>query len=129
MPAKTTTRKTTRKKTDDKIKYLVKASPEDFILELPASWRLTFGAVNPGAGNGMGRHDLHCLRVYDGQKLRGVYTDVRGFRDLSVPLARKVSSETGAATWNMDSAGNFEESRKVQRDERLVIEAHEDIPF
>lgn len=125
MPA--TKKKTTTRKTVAKKKYLVSAQPNDFVIELPADWRLTFGAVNPGAG--MGRHDLHCLRVYEGQKLRGVYTDVRGFRDLSIPLARKVSSEVGNASWNMDSSGSFEESRKVERDERLVLEATEDIPF
>lgn len=127
----TTSKTRTRKpKADEKkIKYLVSAAPADFVIELPASWRLTFGAVNPGAGNGMGRHDLHCLRVYEGQKLRGVYTDVKGFRDLSIPLARKVSSEVGNASWNMDSAGGFERQEKVQRDERLVLEAETDIPF
>lgn len=126
MPAKkTTTRKTVAKK-----KYLVSAQPADFVIEVPADWKLTFGAVNPGAGN-MGRHDLHCLRVWEGQKLRGVYCDVRGFRDLSIPLARKVQSETGSASWNKDSQGNFEHETSVKVDAQYQLEAEAavDIPF
>lgn len=88
-----------------KINYLVNADKGDFIIEIPAHWKVTFGAVNPG-GN-MSRHDLHCLRVWEGEKLRAVYCDIRGFRDLSIPMCRKVQAETRSSTWTMDSAGNF----------------------
>jgi hypothetical protein len=106
---------------------------EDFIIEIQPDWKLTFGAVNPGAPP-HGR-DLHCLRIYDGPNtkaasLRAVVCDVRGFRDLSIPLARKVSKETGAASWTQDSEGGFE------RTERRELETSwsepdriEDIPF
>lgn len=101
---------------DGKRKYLVASAKGDFVLELPAEYKLTFSAVNPGAQ--MSGRDLHCLRVYDGPNtrtahLRAVFCDVRSFRDLSFPLARKVSRETGSAEWTMDSEGNFD--RKEQR--------------
>src|SRR3954469_5936912 len=73
--------------------YVSVGRGEDFILTVKANWKLTFGAVNPG-GQVSGR-DMHCLRVWEGEKLRAVFCDVRGFRDLSLPLARKISRETG----------------------------------
>jgi hypothetical protein len=114
---------------DDVLSYYVSTGRgEDFVLQIKASWKLTFGAVNPG-GQMSGR-DMHCLRIWEGEKMRAVFCDVRGFRDLSLPLARKVSSETGTAEWKQDSNGNFEAS------ERRAIETSweepanlEDIPF
>jgi hypothetical protein len=101
---------------EETIEYLVIQDRGEFVVELPAFWRVTFGAVNPGSGN-VGRHDLHCLRVWEGEKLRAVFCDVRGFRDLSLPLARKVTKETGSAEWTMDSSGNFDKrsSRRVEQ--------------
>jgi hypothetical protein len=96
------------------------------MLQVKADWKLTFGAVNPGSQAG-GR-DLHCLRVWEGEKLRAVLCDVRGFRDMSIPLAMKISKETGAAEWTQDSNGSFE------RNERVLVESTfaddtPDIPF
>jgi hypothetical protein len=103
----------------------------DFTMEVPAAWKITFGAVNPGAPP-HGR-DLHCLRVWEGEKLRAVFCDVRGFRDLGIPLAIKVTKETGSAEWVHDSAGNFERTEKRMIETRLedTDEAPEpgDIPF
>jgi hypothetical protein len=106
---------------------------EDLIMEIQPDWKITFGAVNPGSQ--MSGRDLHCLRIYDGPNtksanLRAVICDVRGFRDLAIPLARKVSKETGAATWTQDSEGGFDrtEHRELETSwsepDRL-----EDIPF
>jgi len=91
--------------------YMVqRAGQPDIQIQIPADWKLTFGAVNPGAQQV--RHDLHCLRVWEGEKLRAVFCDVRGFRDLSIPLARKVEVETGTSAWTRDDAGNYEASTK-----------------
>lgn len=96
-------------------KYLIIEARGEFVIELPADYKLTFGAVNPGGQ--MNGRDLHCLRIYDGKStktahLRAVFCDVRGFRDLGIPLARKVQKETGSASWTMDSSGGFERSEK-----------------
>lgn len=101
-----------RNKTDEPVKYMVLAQPQDFVIEVPANWKLTFGAVNPGGAGMGGRHDLHCLRVWEGEKLRAVFCDVRGIRDMSIPLARKVTRETGSASWTMDSEGGFSRSEE-----------------
>ena len=111
------------------IRYLVQQSPNDFIIEVPTTWKLTFGPVNPGAQ--VNARDLHCIRVWDGQNaktahLRAVYCDCRGFRDLSIPLARKVSKETGSASWVKDSMGNFEASEKREVETELL---EEKVPF
>jgi hypothetical protein len=81
---------------------------------VPETYRLTFGAVNPGGA--MNGRDLHCVRVWAGKdKLKAVFADCRGIRDLSIPLVRKVERETGSATWTRDDGGNFErqESRTI----------------
>jgi hypothetical protein len=96
---------------DAKVRYLVHHRDGDFVIEISAKWKVTFGAVNPGAGN-MARHDLHCMRVWEGEKLRAVFENVSGFRDLSIPMARKQQAEVRTAKWEMDSAGNFEQSEK-----------------
>jgi hypothetical protein len=98
------------------IKYLVRCMDGDFIIEIPATWKVTFGAVNPGTGDRSyegGR--LHCVRVWESkEKLRAVFCNVSGIRDLSIPLARKLTKETGSAEWSMDSDGSFERNIKRQ---------------
>jgi hypothetical protein len=51
------------------------------------------------------------------KELRAVFCDVRGVRDLSLPLARKVERETGSSEWTMDSSGSFERSEKREVEE------------
>jgi hypothetical protein len=109
----------------DRIKYLVTTSRGEFVLEVEPDWKLTFGAVNPGSPP-HGR-DLHCLRIWDGPNaksahLRAVFCDVRGFRDLSLPLARKIEKETGSAEWTMDSEGNFERTARRQIEHSMLTE-------
>lgn len=95
-----------QKNPDAKIRYLVNQQGGEFVIELPACWKVTFGDVNPGKGAFNG-HELHCLRVWEGEKCRGLFCDVRSFRDLSIPMARKVQSETRSSAWTQDSEGNF----------------------
>jgi hypothetical protein len=105
----------------EKISYLVQRERQpDFVLEVAADWKITFGAVNPGSQN---PGHLHCLRVWEGEKLRAVFCDVRGFRDLSLPLAMKVERETGSASWEQDSTGNFERSEKRQIESSFIDDA------
>lgn len=108
------------------IKYLVTSAHGEFVIEIPDTWKVTFGAVNPGA-QGMGRHDLHCLRVWEAkEKLRAVFCDIRGIRDLSIPLARKVEVQTGSAEWTRDDLGNFEAQARRHIESTVVDES---IPF
>jgi hypothetical protein len=110
----------------EKISYLVQRErAPDFVLEVPADWKMTFGAVNPGSQS---HSHLHCVRVWEGEKLRAVFCDVRGFRDLSLPLAMKIERETGSASWEQDSTGNFERTAKRQI-ESSYVEDPPGIPF
>lgn len=114
---------------EEKVSILIQQQGGDFIIEIPPEWKLTFGAVNPGSQ--MGARDLHCVRVWDGPnaktaRLKAVYCDCRGFRDLSIPLARKVSKETGSASWVKDSMGNFETNEKREVEFELLPEQ---VPF
>jgi hypothetical protein len=115
---------TRQKDPEATVRYLVNQDKGEFVIEISAAWKVTFGAVNPGAGNGSGRYDLHCLRVYEGEKLRAVYCDVKGFRDLSIPMARKVQSEMRESSWTQDSAGNFKaRAERKMGESGFVLEA------
>ncbi|HTE61061.1 MAG TPA: hypothetical protein VK631_11980 [Solirubrobacteraceae bacterium] len=110
------------------LSYYVSSPQGDFILQVKADWKVTFGAVNPGAPTGRG--DLHCLRVWEGEKLRAVFCDIRNFRDLSIPLARKVSKETGQSSWTQDSEGNFARNEERQIEQSYTADVDpDDIPF
>lgn len=122
---------TPRQNTDAKIRYLVQRSSEsDVIIEIPATWRLTFGYVNPAHSEGGYRGGQgHCLRIYEGEKLRAVMGNVAGFRDLSIPLARKFEKESGEAKWSRDSDGNFEGNEQRQLETGFSIEEVDNIDF
>lgn len=120
-----------RQKTDAKVRYLVQRSREaDVIIEVPARWKITFGYVNPSrSGDAYGRGEGHCLRLYEGEKLRAVMGNVLGFRDLNIPLAKKFEKESGESQWSQDSEGNFEESTTRQIESGFSVEEIEDVEF
>lgn len=123
--------KNRQSKPDETVQYLVLSSDGDFVIEIPAHWRVTFGYVNPSSsGDAYNRGQGHCLRVWEGEKLRAVWGNVRGFRDMAIPLARKISKETGASEWTRDSLGNFKQSSEASIEHALIPETFdEEIPF
>ena len=106
-----------RKKEVELKKYIVKCSDGDFIIEVPSTYKLTFSAVNPTSPQNY--RDGFCLRVWEGEKLRAVFNNVLRFRDMAIPYAKKVSKETGAASWERDSQGNFSRSEEVTVEHQL----------
>lgn len=107
-----------RKNPEEKIQYLISNTKgEDFIIEIPAFWKVTFGRVNPAleGERGFNQTNGHCVRVWEGEKLRAVFGNATGLRDLSIPLARKVTRTESEETYKSDSAGNFtlNSSRKM----------------
>lgn len=100
------------------VKYLVQRGKGNFLIEVPAHWKVTFSAVNPQS-QGVGHRDGHCLRIYEGEKQRAVFCDVTGYRDMSIPYAIEIRKETGSSTWESDSTGNFKENIEVSVDRRL----------
>lgn len=122
-----------RSNPEEKIQYLVSHSGgEDFVIEIPAFWKITFGRVNPALSDDRSFHNgnAHCLRVWEGEKLRAVFGNVSGVRDLSIPLARKVIRTESEHQYKEDSLGNFtsKSSRKLI-DKGFEAEDVEEIPF
>lgn len=112
---------------NETVRYLVQSKPSNFLIEIPAHWKVTFSnGPNPQShmtGSG------YCMRVYEGEKLRAVYANVQGFRDLSIPTAKEHRRETGASSWEKDSEGNFKESTEVKVDRTLILEATDESVF
>lgn len=80
--------------------YLIETNNGSIQIDIPDDWKVTYGPVSPGA-KGYG-NDL-ALRIYESEtKQRAIFTGVRSFRDMSIPVRRKVTSETGATTWDHD---------------------------
>ena len=117
MAEKKTTKRVSRsRKSERVIKYLCKTTSDNFLIELPESWKITFAGVNPSNS----QREAHCIRVYDGTKLRAVYDNVKSFRDMSIPYAKENRKETGSSTWESDSEGNFSKNVDVKVDRQLV---------
>lgn len=120
-----------RNKRDDvKINYLISNSDGDFVIEIPATWKVTFAYVNPESGSrdGYGRQ-AHCVRVWEGEKLRAVFGNCTGLRDLSIPLARKVVQTESEAHYKGDSLGNFEQASSRRMLDMGFEVLEEDDPF
>lgn len=112
------------------IHYLIKKkSGADEMIEVPANWKVTFSSVNPAQGM-RDYGDGYCVRLYEGEKLRAVIGGATGLRDLSIPLMRKYSKESGQSTWESDSEGNFKRSSERQLESRWEPEEEDqDAPF
>ena len=91
--------------------YLIKTSRDgELQIDIPDNWKVTYGPVSPGARNG----EL-ALRIYEAEtKQRAIFTGVQSFRDLSIPVRRKVTSTEGFITWEQNEDGESE-NRSVKR--------------
>lgn len=112
------------------IQYLVGCTKGDFVIEIPATWKVTFAQVNPDPSGNRGYNDnAHCVRVWEGEKLRAVFANCIGLRDMSIPLARKVVKTESESEYKSDSLGNFTSaSSRKMLDMGFVVEAEDD-PF
>jgi hypothetical protein len=108
-----------RRKMMNKKYYVQSSRGSDFVIELPEEFEVTFSTVNPA-----GQRADYALRVYEkiGQKKfqRAVFSNVTGFRDLSIPLMRKVEQQVGNSAWSKDSEGNFSETVEVKKNYELA---------
>lgn len=110
------------------IHYLIKKKDgQDEVVEVPAHWKVTFSAVDPSKGM-RDYGEAYCVRFYEGEKLRAVIGGATGLRDLSIPLRRKYSKESGQSSWESDSEGNFKREASGQLEAKW-IEEDEDVPF
>lgn len=70
--------------------YQVVGKEEVFEIAVPEDWKVTFGPVAVGSGriNSEGGGSM-ALRFYeDDKRQRAIFTGVRSFRDLSIPIRR-----------------------------------------
>ena len=69
-------------------RYLIETDKEMYIIEVPDNWKITFGALSPGANKGFGTGPS-TLRLYETKdKQRACFPGVSSFRDLSIPITR-----------------------------------------
>lgn len=77
---------------DDKKTYILELkNNQQRKITIPADWRLTFGPMAPGSRHNTGDPFL-ALRIYEGsnkENQRAMFTDVRSFRDASMPIQEK----------------------------------------
>lgn len=118
----------------DRTLLVTKNSGEQFRITIPSDAKITFGYFNPTGGPGdnrarysdESREDMKrsCLRIYRGSKDNGeqlaAFTGVREFRDLGLSVERLVKKSVGQASWEEDTEGNLQESRKVVVSKRLA---------
>lgn len=92
---------------------------------IPADAKITFGPAIPYVGkSGYGGNrepGEYALRIYQGTKenLIAVFTGVREFRDVNMPVAKKVIEEAGKTLWK-NEGGEFEVRTKTKRKESFV---------
>lgn len=98
-----TKRKTTKTKTVATRDYLVvRSDDKTCVVTLPATYRITFGAIVPSRyANGAGQAGFG-LRIWEGTQQRAVMPNVKEFRALDIPIAFRGKE---AATTPVPKAG------------------------
>lgn len=102
-----------------------------FRIQVPADAKITFGPFSPP---NQGQRDnwvasgkaVGTLRIYKGSKenIVACFSNVSGFRDLSLDYAEEVAREEGAVIWKSDKDG-YQREEKVQRASDWVEPAKE----
>lgn len=104
----------------DERTLLVKDRQGEFKITIPADFKVTFGAPLGNRGNDFNGREL---RIYEaGEKQRACFTGVEWFRDLSIPLVRRVVSQSGETSWEDDGQGNVTQKRTSRRKVKEVAE-------
>lgn len=113
----------TKKKTDPKERVLlVKTVKGEFKVTIPGDAKITFGpAFRNHKESGFNAVAEYALRIYQGSKenLLAVFTEVRGFQDINIPIERKVVSEAGKTLWRSDEGG-YSVTSSVKKKETFV---------
>jgi hypothetical protein len=112
----------------------------DFIIEVPAGAKVTFGYFNPAAGGdrvpndygGRGGNVMKqtALRIYEkaekGNQL-ACFLGIRGFRDLQIKKTKLVQKVIVERRYSDDGEGQEDWSGQQKRE--LVVSTEDDIPF
>jgi len=104
----------------DEVRELLVFGEKTFRVKVPPDAKITFGPFSPPTGqrdNWMASGKaVGTLRIYKGTKdnIIGCFSNVTGFRDLSMEYAEEVAREEGAVIWKSDKDG-YQREEKVQR--------------
>ena len=72
-------------------------------ITVPDTYKVTFGAVVPGAKGSGSSYGAWGLRIWESQdKQRAVFSDVLSFRDLSIPVEVQAVRKFGSDDWLLD---------------------------
>lgn len=82
-------------------------------IKVPDDAKITFGPWSPPNQKGYGYDPKGTLRIYKGTKdnILACFSNVVGFRDVSVDYEEQIAKEEGATMWKSDQNGYFREDR------------------
>ena len=85
----------------EKTTYLIETRNGDYKVTVPSDWKAVFTPV--GATKDDFRKGSMALRFYESdKKQRALFSDVMNFRDLSIPVQRKVIKIDGKTITKID---------------------------
>ena len=94
--------------------YEIDTSGGLFRIDIPEDWKVTYAPVSPAGAKGYGGDPTLALRVYENDtKQRAIFTNVRSFRDLSIPVQRLEVKKKGSDSWEADRNGSKSSSETV----------------
>ena len=101
-------------KATDERELLVKTKSEgELRIRIPATWKVTFGPLSM-----KGYSEGNALRIYESDKQqRACFVDVVSFRDLSIPVLRKLTRKERIAKEQRDGKGNSSYEERVEVNE------------
>lgn len=109
----------------DETRTLLIIGDKNFKITIPADAKVTFAPFSPPNSNReTWRTDgraVGTIRIYGKTKdnILAVFSDVRGFRDLSIGYAEEVAREEGAVIWKDDEQG-YTREEKIQRSQDWI---------
>lgn len=127
---------------DDMRRIRVYDQSGDFVIEVPAGSKVTFGYFNPASAGSSNPHQASwegrgamtmkttALRIYEkGERSNQLacFLGVNGFRDLAVKKTKLVQKVIVERRYKDDGDGNEDWSGQSQRE--LVVKTEDDIPF
>jgi hypothetical protein len=104
-------KKAEREVAEGKTTYLIERHDEQLKLTVPSAWKVTFGPAAPPRKDGQHYYGggKFALRFYEAEnRQRAIFTDVVSFRDLALPMERRVTRVEKNATSRKDEKGSNE---------------------
>ena len=90
------------------------------IIEIPDTWKITYGRLHGGDSRAGGFGDGNVLRIYESkEKQRAIFTNVVSFIDLSIKVKKLVAKKEEEITIKTKSGGK---KRERQHEERQDIQ-------